>query len=282
MITYSTLKAIAKRKTEDEALDNDFQNYQEPFGLNESNSVGEEAGFKNDNNRNDNMKIYERKIKPLLDQVLSFGGLVLLSPLFGAIALAIRMDDPGPVFFIQKRIGKDKIFFHCHKFRTMKMSAPHDVPTHQLKDPDQYITNVGKVLRKTSLDELPQIWDIFRGQMSMIGPRPALWNQDDLVEARSCCVGQDGRRIDANSVVPGLTGLAQISGRDELEISDKARIDGEYVEILHKGGISALLMDVKCFFGTVKSVLHQEGVVEGGTGTFHTGSSEEEGYQVRK
>ena len=165
--------------------------------------------------------VYESKIKPLLDQVLSFTGLILLSPLFGLIALAVYIDDPGPVFFTQKRIGKDKTYFMCHKFRSMRMSTPHDIPTHQLEDPDQYITRVGRVLRKASLDELPQIWDIFRQRMSVIGPRPALWNQNDLIILRSG-VACDG--IDANSVMPGLTGLAQIKGRDELELEVKSRI----------------------------------------------------------
>ncbi len=200
---------------------------------------------------------YEKTIKPVLDKVLSFGSLVVLSPVLGIIALAIVLDDPGPVLFIQKRVGKDKEFFFLHKFRTMKMSTPHDVPTHMLENPEQYITRVGSFLRRTSLDELPQVYDIFRGKMSIIGPRPALWNQSDLVQARGV----------ANSAMPGLTGLAQISGRDELSIPIKAEFDKEYVQGLRKSSISGLENDIKCFFGTVLSVLKHDGVVEGGTGS---------------
>ena len=202
--------------------------------------------------------LYERIGKRALDKVLSFCGLVVLAPVFGAIALAIEIDDPGPVLFKQKRVGKDKNFFELHKFRSMKMSTPHDVPTHQLADPDKYITRVGKFLRKTSLDELPQIWDIFRGKMSIIGPRPALWNQEDLVRERD--------KYGANSVMPGHTGLAQISGRDELEIPAKAALDGEYVRRLRNGSVKGFTEDAKCFVGTISSVIRSEGVVEGGTG----------------
>lgn len=226
-----------------------------------------EKKFLNADNRNKdpdsdssgvNVGIYGKTVKPIIDRVLSFGGLVLLSPLFAAVSAAVWIDDPGPVFFTQKRIGKDKTYFLCHKFRTMKMSAPHDVPTHQLRSPEQYITRVGKFLRKTSLDELPQIWDIFRTRMSVIGPRPALWNQDDLVAERD--------KYGANDILPGLTGWAQIQGRDELEIPDKARLDGEYTKILRQGGRQAFLQDVRCFIGSVGSVLKTDGVVEGGTG----------------
>lgn len=203
--------------------------------------------------------MYEGKLKPILDQILSFAGLIILIPVYAVIVVAIKVDDPGPVFFTQKRVGLNKHFFFCHKFRSMKMSTPHDVPTHQLQSPESYITKVGAVLRRTSLDELPQIWDIFRGKMSMIGPRPALWNQDDLVFERE--------KYNANSVLPGLTGLAQISGRDELEIADKARVDGQYTRALKNG--RGLLMDIACFFGTMKSVLKHDGVVEGGTGSIH-------------
>ena len=205
--------------------------------------------------------VYERGIKPALDKILSGIGLLVLSPLFVVISLAVIIDDPGPVFFAQKRVGKDKTYFICHKFRSMKMSTPHDVPTHQLKDPEQYITRVGRFLRKTSLDELPQIWDIFRGKMSVIGPRPALWNQDDLVAERD--------KYGANDILPGLTGWAQINGRDELEIADKAKLDGEYVKKLKQGGMKALFFDAKCFLGTIGSVIGSEGVVEGGTGEIH-------------
>ena len=214
---------------------------------------------------------YEKTVKPAVDQALSFAGLIMLSPLYAAIALAIYMDDKGPVFFAQKRVGKDKKFFSLHKFRSMKMSAPHDVPTHQLQDPDQYLTRIGKILRKTSLDELPQLWDIFRGKMSIIGPRPGLWNQKDLIEARD--------RYGANRVMPGLTGLAQIRGRDELEIAVKASLDGEYVRTLRLGGAAAVLQDVQCFIGTIGAVLKHEGVVEGGTGAFDTADAKEGGFE---
>lgn len=196
--------------------------------------------------------IYDRYIKRAIDIVLSFGGLVLLSPVYAIIALAIVIDDPGPVLFTQKRIGKNKEYFKLHKFRSMKMSTPHDVPTHMLDNPEQYITRVGKFLRAHSLDELPQIWDIFVGNMSVIGPRPALWNQDILVAERD--------KYGANDVKPGLTGWAQINGRDELEIPVKAKLDGEYVQK------ESFLFDVKCFFGTVSKVAKDESVVEGGTG----------------
>lgn len=201
---------------------------------------------------------YEKLIKSMIDKGLAFMGMIILSPLFAVISVAIFIDDPGPVLFTQKRVGENKEFFWLHKFRSMNMSTPHDVPTHQLSDPEHYITKVGKVLRKTSLDELPQIWDIFRGKMSIIGPRPALWNQEDLVEERE--------KYDANSVKPGLTGWAQINGRDELEINEKAKLDGEYVKHLRQGGIKALFFDAKCFLGTIKTVLSSDGVVEGGTG----------------
>lgn len=217
------------------------------------------------------LSIYEEKVKPAMDKVLSFAGLIVLSPLYGLISLIVYLDDPGPVFFTQKRIGKNKQFFYLHKYRSMRMSTPHDVPTHQLADPEKYITRFGKILRKTSLDELPQIWDIFRGKMSFIGPRPALWNQEDLVAERE--------KYEANSVMPGLTGLAQIKGRDELEIIDKAALDGEYTEILRKGGLKAFVQDIKCFMGTIESVIKHEGVVEGGTGSIH-GQDDRTGHAV--
>lgn len=198
---------------------------------------------------------YTTYVKPVLDTILAFFGLLLLSPVFLVLVIAILVDDPGPIFFTQKRVGKGKKFFLLHKFRSMRMSTPHDVPTHQLSDPEQYITRVGKFLRKTSLDELPQIWDIFRGKMSVIGPRPALWNQADLVALRE--------QYAANDVKPGLTGWAQINGRDELEIPVKAKLDGEYIVR------QSFLFDFKCFFNTVFLVLKHEGVVEGGTGKLH-------------
>ncbi len=241
---YAVLQAAAVKRAEEKDIDKGNPYRKKKSGKQE---CGKQEG-----------NIYLHRIKPALDKFLSFAGLVALSPVYGAVALAIVIDDPGPIFFTQKRIGKDKRFILIHKFRTMKMSAPHDVPTHLLENPDQYITKVGRVLRKTSLDELPQIWDIFRGTMSIIGPRPALWNQADLVEERD--------RYGANDVLPGLTGLAQIQGRDELEISAKAALDGQYVRTLNKGGMTAFWADVRCFMDTILSVAKGEGVVEGGTG----------------
>ena len=202
--------------------------------------------------------MYEKVFKRLIDIVLSACGLIVLSWLYLLIAVAIVIDDPGPVMFSQKRVGKNKKYFQLHKFRSMKMSTPHDIPTHLLDNPDQYITRAGRFIRKTSLDELPQIWDIFTHRMAIIGPRPALWNQEDLVAERD--------KYGANDVLPGLTGWAQINGRDELEIPIKAKLDGDYVDVLKKGGLKAFSMDIRCFFGTIISVLMHDGVVEGGTG----------------
>lgn len=201
---------------------------------------------------------YEKYVKRGIDIVLSFGGLLVLSPILAGIAIAIKIDDPGPVLFTQKRIGQNKKYFKLHKFRSMKMCTPHDKPTHMLENPEQYITKVGRFLRTHSLDELPQVWDIFIGNMSVIGPRPGLWNQDDLIAERD--------KYGANDVRPGLTGWAQINGRDELEIAEKARFDGEYVRILNEGGWKAFKMDVRCFLGTAISAFRGDGVVEGGTG----------------
>ena len=196
--------------------------------------------------------MYRNGLKRVLDFILSLVGLVILSPVLLIIALIIKMTSPGPVFFKQKRMGKNKTYFKILKFRTMRTDTPKDTPTHLLANPEQYITSIGKVLRKTSLDELPQIINILKGDMSIIGPRPALWNQYDLIEERD--------KYGANDILPGLTGWAQINGRDELEIDVKARLDGEYVEKM------SFLFDCKCFFGTITSVLKHEGVVEGGTG----------------
>ena len=190
--------------------------------------------------------------KRAMDIILSGGAIVVLSPLLAGISIAIKLDSPGPILFKQKRIGKNKELFEIWKFRSMRTDTPKDMPTHMLNNPDAFITRTGKFLRKTSLDELPQIFNIFVGKMSVIGPRPALWNQDDLVAERDKC--------GANDVTPGLTGWAQINGRDELEIPVKARFDGEYVEKM------GFLMDAKCFLGTIGSVLSHDGVVEGGTG----------------
>lgn len=215
--------------------------------------------------------MYKLFIKRLADIILSFVGIILLAVPMLFIAIAIKADDPGPIFFTQKRVGRRKngqlTYFSLYKFRSMKMCTPHDTPTHLLSDPEQYITKIGRVLRKTSLDEVPQIWCILRGNMSIIGPRPALWNQEDLIAERE--------KYGANDVKPGLTGWAQINGRDELEITEKARLDGEYVDNM------SFFFDAKCFFGTIKSVLKYDGVVEGGTGKMKK-QEENEKETVRK
>ena len=198
------------------------------------------------------MKMYKLFIKRILDLVISFIGLVLLSPLILLLCILIKLDSKGPILFKQKRVGKDKEYFNILKFRTMSIDTPKDMPTHLLRNPDAYITNVGKFLRKTSLDELPQIINILKGEMTIIGPRPALWNQEDLIRERD--------KYHANDIKPGLTGWAQINGRDELEIPLKAKLDGYYVKHM------SFLFDFKCFIGTFTSVLKHEGVVEGGTG----------------
>ena len=194
-----------------------------------------------------------RYIKRIIDVVLSGLAIIILSPLLLILCVAIKLDSPGPILFTQKRVGIHKTYFQIYKFRTMRTDTPKDMPTHMLSNPEQYITKTGRFLRKTSLDELPQIFNIFKGDMSIVGPRPALWNQDDLVAERD--------KYGANDVTPGLTRWAQINGRDELEIPVKAKLDGEYVK---KYGFA---MDVRCFFGTFLSVLRQDGVVEGGTGS---------------
>ncbi|KAF0091894.1 MAG: O-antigen biosynthesis protein WbqP [Fusobacteria bacterium] len=190
--------------------------------------------------------------KRFLDLVFSLLGLIILFPLFLFLIIFIKLDSPGPVLFKQKRVGINKKYFNILKFRTMRIDTPMDTPTHLLENPDQWITKAGRFLRKTSLDELPQIINIIKGEMSIIGPRPALWNQDDLIAERD--------KYGANSVPVGLTGWAQINGRDELEIEVKAKLDGDYVEKI------GLMMDVRCFFGTVVKVLRTDGIVEGGTG----------------
>ena len=189
-------------------------------------------------------------IKRILDIILSLSGMIVLSPLFLVLIIAIKLDSKGPVLFKQKRIGLHKKHFFILKFRTMRIDTPKDTPTHLLENPEQWITKVGKFMRKTSLDELPQIWNIFVGDMSIIGPRPALWNQYDLIEERD--------RYGANDVLPGLTGWAQINGRDELPIKQKAELDGYYVKNM------SFALDFRCFFGTILSVLKSDGVVEGG------------------
>lgn len=206
--------------------------------------------------------MYKHFFKRLIDLVLSTIGIMVLAFPMLIIAIAIKIDDPGPVLFKQRRVGQKKngkiTYFMIWKFRSMKMSTPHDTPTHLLENPDQYITRVGRFIRKTSLDELPQIYQVFTSKLSAIGPRPALWSQDDLVAERE--------KYGANDIKPGITGWAQINGRDELEIDVKAKFDGEYAAALNAGGFKGFAMDVKCFFGTIVSVLKSDGVVEGGTG----------------
>nr|WP_275946380.1 sugar transferase [Streptococcus oricebi] len=205
------------------------------------------------NNRKDKGENPVYKIvKRVLDIIFSFLGMIFLSPLLIILILAIKLDSQGPILFKQKRVGLHKKHFYILKFRTMRIDTPKDTPTHLLENPDQWITRVGKFLRKTSLDELPQIWNIFVGDMSIIGPRPALWNQYDLIEERD--------KYGANDLLPGLTGWAQINGRDELPIPKKAALDGYYVSHI------SLALDIKCFFGTLISVVKSDGVVEGGTG----------------
>ena len=199
--------------------------------------------------------MYDRGIKRIIDLILSVIIFLILLPVFVIIIFAIKIDSKGPVFFKQKRVGKGKSYFEILKFRTMYIDTPKDMPTHLLENPEAFITKVGKFLRKTSLDELPQLINIIKGDMSFIGPRPALWNQYDLIEERD--------KYHANDVRPGLTGWAQINGRDELEIPVKARLDGEYVKRI------SFLFDIKCFFGTITSVLKSDGVVEGGTGSMN-------------
>lgn len=194
-------------------------------------------------------------VKKIIDRFLAFIGLIVLSPLFLILIIAIKLDSPGSIFFRQKRVGIHKTHFEILKFRTMRTDTPKDMPTHMLKNPDQYITKVGRFLRKTSLDELPQIINILKGDMAIVGPRPALWNQYDLIEERD--------KYGANDILPGLTGWAQINGRDELEIPVKAKLDGDYVAKMSFG------MDLRCILGTVVSVARQDGVVEGGTGELH-------------
>lgn len=203
--------------------------------------------------------MYRNHIKRILDFVLSGIGLIVLSPVLLVIAIAIKIDSKGPVFFKQKRVGIHKSYFQIYKFRTMYTDTPKDMPTHLLNNPDAFITKTGRVLRKTSLDELPQLFNILKGEMAVIGPRPALYNQADLIAERD--------KYGANDIRPGLTGWAQINGRDELEIDEKARLDGDYTKNISFG------MDLKCFFGTITSVLNHEGVVEGGTGAMQKGES---------
>lgn len=196
--------------------------------------------------------MYKRYVKRPLGFVMSFLGIIILSPLLIILCLAIKIDSKGPIIFKQKRVGKNKTYFYIYKFRTMRTDTPIEIPTHMLKNPDLFITKVGHFLRKTSLDELPQLFNILKGDMAVVGPRPALWNQYDLIEERD--------RYEVNNIRPGLTGLAQISGRDELEIPIKAEIDGKYKQKL------SFFMDVRCFLGTIIAVFESDGIIEGGTG----------------
>lgn len=196
--------------------------------------------------------MYNRFVKRILDIFLSLCAIIVLSPALLLISCAIKLDSRGKVFFRQKRVGRGKTFFGILKFRTMRSDTPHDIPTHLLSDPDEWITRIGRFLRRTSLDELPQLFNILAGQMSFVGPRPALWNQDDLIAERD--------KYGANDIRPGLTGLAQVSGRDELSIPEKARLDGEYTKNL------GFPLDFRCFLRTVGNVLTHRGIKEGGTG----------------
>lgn len=218
--------------------------------------------------------MYKHFFKRFIDIALSLIGIVVLALPMIVFALIIKAEDPGPAFFKQKRIGIHKTQFSLLKFRSMKMSTPHDMPTHMLENPEQYILKCGRWMRKMSIDELPQLFNIFTGKMSIIGPRPALWNQDDLIAERD--------KYGANDIKPGLTGWAQINGRDELEIPIKAKLDGEYAAALNAGHGKGLTMDCKCFFGTIKSVLHHDGVVEGGTGEMKREEKEKETEFISK
>lgn len=215
--------------------------------------------------------MYKHFFKRLFDVVLSLIGIIVLGAPMIVVAIIIKIDSPGPVFFKQKRVAKGKKFFNILKFRSMPITAPHDTPTHQLQNSQSLLSKWQRFMRKTSIDELPQLFCIFIGTMSIVGPRPALWNQDDLVAERE--------KYGANDVKPGLTGWAQINGRDELEIPVKAKLDGEYVAKLNAGKFQGLAIDIKCFFGTFISVLKSDGVVEGGTGEMRR-EKEKEGEEV--
>ena len=260
-IAFVVMSLVAKYKKKNSVYENE-PSEKNPFykkevvfvqdDKDEENADGVKGHLKAVGDSQYEQSFYGKYVKRIIDIILSFGGLVILSPIYAIIAIAIKIDDPGPVLFTQKRVGQNKQYFKLHKFRSMKMSTPRDVPTHMLDDPDQYITRVGKFLRKHSLDELPQVWDIFIGNMSVIGPRPALWNQDILTSERD--------KYHANDVKPGLTGWAQINGRDELEIPDKAKLDGDYVKDLGPA------MDAKVFMKSLGVFGKDESVVEGGTG----------------
>ena len=275
---FAAASIVAKKQKPDTVYENEpeqknpFEGKKVVFVENENekeNADGVKGHLEAIENSKHEAGIYEKYIKRGLDIVLSFGGLVALSPVFAAVALAIKIEAPGPVLFTQKRLGQNKQFFKLHKFRSMKMCTPHDVPTHMLSNSNQYITNVGKFIRAHSLDELPQIWDIFVGNMSVIGPRPGLWNQDLLTAERD--------KYGANDIKPGLTGWAQINGRDELGIPEKAKFDGEYVEKIGPA------IDFKIFLRSLPVFGEDDSAVEGGTGEvskvsrhFIDGKSDEE------
>lgn len=275
-VTFIGLSAIAKKKKPDSVYESDPQQKNPLEGRkvvfvedenDKENADGVKGHLEDIGPSNYQPSFYEKYVKRGMDVVLSFGGLVVLGPLMGTIALAIKAEDPGPVLFTQKRMGQNKKYFKLHKFRSMKMCTPHDVPTHMLDNPDQYITKVGKFIRAHSLDELPQIWDIFIGNMSVIGPRPGLWNQDVLTAERD--------KYGANDVKPGLTGWAQINGRDELEIPDKAKLDGEYCKNI------SLKMDTKVFLGSLHVFGKDDSVVEGGTGEMKKTAQNEENVKKK-
>ena len=260
-ILFVMLRVIAKKKKRDSVYENALEQKNPLEGKKvvfientdeEENADGIRGHLEAAGEVHFKPSFYDKYVKRVLDVILSFFGLVILLPVMGVIALAIKIEDPGKVFFIQKRVGQNKKYFKLHKFRTMKTDAPHDIPTHQLVNPEQYITKVGKFLRRHSLDELPQIWDIFIGNMSIVGPRPGLWNQYFLIAERD--------KYGANEVKPGLTGWAQINGRDELEIPVKAKLDGEYIQK------ESLWFDARCFFKTVSKIGQDNSVIEGGTG----------------
>lgn len=211
------------------------------------------------------MSFYNQHGKRILDLAIAGAGAVLLSPVLILISAAVKLDSPGPVLFKQKRVGRGRTYFEIYKFRTMRTDTPKDVPTHMMNDSSHWITRTGRILRKTSMDELPQILNILKGDMSIVGPRPALWNQYDLIEERD--------RYGANDIRPGLTGWAQINGRDELEIPVKAELDGIYTSRLLRSSVSGLLMDARCFFGSFSAVLRSDGVREGARSDYRTSLS---------
>ncbi len=264
-VAFVVMRCIAKKKYPDSVYRNEpaernpVENKKVEFVEDKNdpmNADGKRGHLKVVGTENYSPTFYEKYIKRLIDIVLSFAGLIVFSPIYAVTALAIKIDDPGPVIFKQKRVAQNKGYFQLVKFRSMSVNTPQNVPTHMLKNGG--ITKVGAVIRRTSIDELPQLWNIFMGNMSIIGPRPALWNQDYLTAERD--------KYGANNVKPGLTGLAQISGRDELEIEQKAKLDGAYADALRASSLSGLLMDTKLFLGSISCVLHSNGVVEGGTG----------------